>query len=311
MISEGGTGPDHALSIARSESITGPFVGNPRNPVLTHRHLGNDYPIVNMGHADIVETQNGEWWMVLLASRPYGGYYRNLGRETLLVSFTWEDGWLVVKPGIGIVELVEVRPDLPEQRWLTQAACDHFDSEKLGMQWLFARTPREDFFSLDARKGHLRLKLRRETITEDVNPSLVCKRQQHIDFAARTVMEFTPQTENETAGMALLQSSKFNFRFEYVKTGESYFVQLTKCTNGKEEVLARNAFSADTLYLTVTAHGQDYSFYYGSKSDEHLILAEQVDGRILSTDVAGGFVGACLGLYASSNGMEKRQCSRL
>lgn len=42
-------------------------------PILTHRHLGHDYPIVNVGHGDLVETHKGEWYMVTLASRQYGG----------------------------------------------------------------------------------------------------------------------------------------------------------------------------------------------------------------------------------------------
>lgn len=302
MISEGGTGPDHALSIARSEQLTGPYTGYKRNPVLTHRHLGNDYPIVNVGHGDIVETQNGEWWMVLLASRPYGGYYRNLGRETFLVQFVWEDGWPVVKPGKGIVELEEVSPNLPERRWITPPACDNFENPKLGMQWMFARTPREDFASLEARPGHLRLKLRPQTVAETGNPSLVCMRQQHLHFTARTVMEFTPRTDKETAGLVLLQSNKFHFRLEYIKEGEAFYVRLIKCTANEDEVLAQKPFTSNRIYWTVTAHEQDYSFYYGSRPDEHLALAEQVDGRILSTDVAGGFVGACLGMYASGNG---------
>ncbi|HHE72603.1 MAG TPA: glycoside hydrolase family 43 protein, partial [Chloroflexi bacterium] len=85
MIAEGGTGHDHAVTIARSDSITGPYYPNPRNPILTHRHLGQDYPIVGTGHADLVETQYGEWWMVALAMRPYDGYFYNLGRETFLI----------------------------------------------------------------------------------------------------------------------------------------------------------------------------------------------------------------------------------
>ena len=73
MIAEAGTFHDHAETIARGKNITGPYDGNHRNPILTHRHLGADYPIACTGHADLVETQNGEWWMVLLATRPYGG----------------------------------------------------------------------------------------------------------------------------------------------------------------------------------------------------------------------------------------------
>jgi alpha-N-arabinofuranosidase len=41
-------------------------------------------PIANTGHADLVLCQDGSWWTVFLASRPYGGYHKNLGRETFL-----------------------------------------------------------------------------------------------------------------------------------------------------------------------------------------------------------------------------------
>jgi alpha-N-arabinofuranosidase len=74
LISEGGTGHFHALSVARSKDITGPYKGFSGNPILTHRHLGKKYPVVNTGHGDIVQTHNNTWWIVLLASRPYGGY---------------------------------------------------------------------------------------------------------------------------------------------------------------------------------------------------------------------------------------------
>ncbi len=88
LISEAGTAHMHCVTVARSKSLNEPFTGYAGNPILTHRHLGLNYPIVNVGHPDIVETQNGEWWMVALASRPYGGgYHRNLGRETFFSSY--------------------------------------------------------------------------------------------------------------------------------------------------------------------------------------------------------------------------------
>lgn len=61
MIAEDGTEHIHSVTIARSKNIFGPYEGNPGNPILTHRHLGKSYPISNTGHADFVETQNGEW----------------------------------------------------------------------------------------------------------------------------------------------------------------------------------------------------------------------------------------------------------
>ncbi|MEV7971031.1 glycoside hydrolase family 43 protein, partial [Sphaerisporangium sp. NPDC088356] len=115
LASEGGTEHDHALSVARADTVTGPYTGNPRNPVLTHRNLGRDHPIVGTGHGDLVQTPGGEWWMVLLAMRPYGGYHYNLGRETFLTPVRWEDGWPVPGP----VELTAEGPDLRPHRWPT------------------------------------------------------------------------------------------------------------------------------------------------------------------------------------------------
>jgi xylan 1,4-beta-xylosidase len=57
------------------------------------------------------------------------------------------------------------------------------------------------------------------------------------------------------------------------------------------------------LYLKVEAHEQAYSFYVAIRPDEWYPLAQNVDGRILSTPVAGGFVGTYIAMYASSNGL--------
>lgn len=302
LISEAGTGHHHAVSIARSEKIDGPYIGNPGNPILTHRHFGRDYPIVNVGHCDLVETQNGEWWAVALASRIYGGYYRNLGRETFLLPVIWEDGWPIFSPGTGKLEMTYEKPDLPEVKTIIPTACDHFEEEELDFKWHILRNPKEEFYSLTERPGYLSLKLRPERITELVTPSFIGRRQQHINFAATTVMEFTPNNENEEAGIVLLQSSEYNYQFVYTNNGGSNVVKLVKCEDGKEEVLKELPIEASKLYLKVEAHGQNYSFYFGESRSDFQTLIEDVDGRILSTDVAGGFVGIVIGLYASSNG---------
>ncbi|MFE5317745.1 glycoside hydrolase family 43 protein [Paenibacillus sp. NPDC056579] len=302
IIAEGGTGFTHSVTIARSETITGPYENCKMNPILTHRHLGRSYPVVNVGHADIVDTPNGEWWMVCLASRPYGGDYRNLGRETFLVPFEWEKGWPVVNPGKGIVELEMRRPELPEKRWASAPACDHFDSAELGMQWNFIRTPRGEFWSLSERPGHLRLKLKPERITDSVNPSFVGRRQQHMDFAARTVMEFTPSSKGETAGLVLLQNPDYQYRMEYGWSEEGSKLSLIQRKAGEEAVLASLPMTASKLYFKVEAIGQAYSFYYAMEQEQWLPLVESADGTLLSSDVAGGFIGAYMGMYASSQG---------
>jgi xylan 1,4-beta-xylosidase len=299
MIAEGGTAHHHAVTVVRSKNITGPYETYRGNPILTHRHLGLDYPIVGTGHADLVETQNGEWWAVLLAMRPYGGYYYNLGRETFLVPVRWEDEFPIFSPGTGRVEFEYTAPNLPEHVWDTPPAREDFNDTTLAYHWNFLRTPREEFYSLTERPGFLRLKVRPQKLSEQSNPSFVGRRQQHINFTAETAFEFTPQ-QNEHAGLALVQSTDFHFLF--IVTCESEpVIRLIKRSHGKDETLAEHPVSAGHYTLKVTAHEQDYNFYF-STNGQWQTLAENIDGRILSTPVAGGFVGAYIAMYASSNG---------
>ena len=301
LIAEGGTAHHHAVTISRSSYITGPYEGNRGNPILTHRHLGLDYPIVGTGHADFVETQTGEWWAVLLAMRPYGGYFYNLGRETFLVPVRWEDGWPIVSPGTGRVEFSYPLPNLPEQTWSRVLDRDDFDSPALALQWNFLRTPRDEFYSLSERASHLRLRLRPQRLTEQTNPSFVGRRQQHIHFRTQCAVEFTPQSEHECAGLVLIQNNDFHFRFVITKAKEPV-LRLIKRASGNEEILVEQSVQAAKLFLKVEAHEQAYSFYCASEPYEWHAVAESVDGRILSTPVAGGFVGAYIAMYASSNG---------
>jgi xylan 1,4-beta-xylosidase len=300
LIAEGGTAHHHAVSVARSKTIKGPYEPNRGNPILTHRHLGLDYPIVGTGHADLVETQNGEWWMVLLAMRPYGGYYYNLGRETFLAPVRWEDGFPIVSPGTGRVEFTYPAPNLPECLWQFRPRREDFNETTLSYYWNFLRTPRDDFYSLTEHPGFLRLQLRPQQLSEQSNPSFVGRRQQNIHFEVQTEFEFTPHTVNEYAGLALIQNKDFHFLFVITNDGEN-IIRLIQRSHGHVETLATQPVLPGHYTLKVEAHEQNYSFYF-SANDQWHSLADNMDGRILSTPVAGGFVGAFIGMYASSNG---------
>jgi alpha-N-arabinofuranosidase len=303
MIAEGGTGHTHAVTIARAKNITGPYEINHRNPIITHRHLGLDYPIVGTGHADIVETQNGEWWMVLLAMRPYGGYYYNLGRETFLVPLVWEADWPIVAPHVGKVLFEGTAPDLTEQLWPEEPDRDDFDEDTLDFKWNFIRTPRDELWSLHERPGFLQIKLRPETLMETVNPSFIGRRQQHINFDASTAMAFVPQAANECAGIVLLQNHDFQMRCVVtLNDADQPVIKLIRREAGNDTVMAEQPLSAERVYLRVEAIGQDYYFYVAEDPDGWQVLGNPLDGRVLSTPVAGGFTGAYLGMYASSNG---------
>ncbi len=310
LISEAGTEYYHAVTIARSKSLREPFKGNRANPILTHRHLGYHYPIVNVGHPDIVETKNGESWMVLLGSRPYGGYYRNLGRETFLVPFIWEDGWPVVNPGKGIVENKIPVPNLPESPVPAPKETTRFNIPELPFHFMYLRNPNPLNYSLTERPGFLRMKCSKEKLTERKSPSYVCVRQQSMSFLAETVLEFEPKNRSETAGLVINQSQDANLQCLVSMHNGSTTVQLVKIEKGEETVLAsgtperycpfvRLVFEAAGQDLTVSYSASDTGKFDNEKSEK---LAEHIDTRFLSTDCAGGFVGNTIGLYCSSNG---------
>lgn len=301
MIAEGGTCLHHAIMIARSKNLLGPYENNKANPILTHRHLGSHYPIMYVGHGDLIEAPDGSWWMILLASRPYGGLYSNMGRETFLVPVTWEDGWPIVNEGIGLVEPEMEAPKLPVTRYLPENACDHFEKDTLDYKYMFLRNPADDMYSLTRRKSYLSLKVRPETLFENENPSFVVRRQQHFNYKASTSLEFMPKQASETAGLVLIQNGDFNIRFERRLIDGKQSLVVTRREKGVDEVVATCEYNKEKVYLSVFAIGQKLCFTYGEDERCDQILAKDVDATILSSEVAGGFVGTCIGMYASSN----------
>jgi alpha-N-arabinofuranosidase len=193
-------------------------------------------------------------------------------------------------------------PDLPARQWPTRPTRDNFNDATLAHEWNFLRTPREQFWSLTERPGHLTLQLRPQRLSEQTSPSFVGRRQQHIHFVAQAAVDFVLQVKHECAGMVLVQNNDYHFRFVVTLEDESSVIRLIKRSFGKEEILSQQDISPGQFYLKVEGHEQDYSFYVATVPDEWQPVAENVDGRILSTPVAGGFVGCYIGLYASSNG---------
>jgi alpha-N-arabinofuranosidase len=213
------------------------------------------------------------------------------------------DGWPVVNPKRGGLEPEFPSPDLPPHPWPEHPARDDFDTDTLAFCWNFLRNPREQFWNLMDRPGHLRLRLRPEQLSEWVNPSFVGRRQQHINFVAETLMEFVPENEHECAGVVVYQNSDHHFRFVVSLINDTRMISLIKREKDTETKLAEVPLSYDHFHLKVSAQGQAYSFFASEDGKQWHTVAENVDGRMLSTTVAGGFVGTYIGLYASSNGV--------
>ena len=307
VIAEAGTGHAHAVTVASATSITGPFTGYICNPILTHRQLGHDYPIVNVGHGDLVETQNGEWYMVLLASRPYGGYYRNLGRETFLVPVEWEGGWPLINRGVGLVEATVRLPNLPITPTEPLPEKEDFNNDSLPLRFMYLRNPNRKNYSLKDRKGYLRMRLAPEKLTELISPSYVCVRQTGMSFVFEADMNFSPMTDKEEAGIVILQSNDYHYRFVKMLKDDQNIIGIIMCKDGKEALIKEIIDSGhdkdiDQIQLHIRAELQELTFSYSYDNTVYHTLLSGADARMLSTDVAGGFVGNTLGLYCSSNG---------
>jgi len=334
---EGGTGLDHAVCVARAKNISGPWEGKPSNPVVTHRHLGKTADIINTGHADLVDDTAGNWWMVLLASRPSHGVCP-LGRETFMVPVIWEDQWPRVASKTGLIEEAFPLPDLPAYStggqstasdnidWRVENSCDHFSpidncSLKLPPHWLMLRMPvneKDAALSLTDRAGALRLFTKAATMRGKDHPAFAGRRLRHKNWAFSAAMEFLPKTAGESAGIILLQSEDWQYRLELYlaepaaqsSRQRELALRLVRAAGKEDEILASGicVFAATEtpgkLVLAACCEEMEINFFYGTDANSLKHFAEPVDGRILSTEYAGGFVGTLAGVFATGNGTD-------
>ena len=306
MHAEGGTGPEHSISVARSKKLFQWFEGCPRNPIFTHRNLGMDYPVVYAGHGDLVEDGNGNWYVVMLASRPCKKH-SSMGRETFLAKVIWEDGWPVIAPGVGRLEdYVEI--SFPEYRFaneVTPSDCIHFWDETLDKRLIGIEKRNEEIYSLSERAGMLRLYCRREKITEKNYSSYLGLRQKSYRFEVETGIEFNPETENETAGIVLYQNHENHLRLEIKKAGEQKVFEVVSCIHGEDIKIASIDISKwdGILKLIIQCCDQKARVWIKRKK-ERKCVAEDISLFSYTTEEAGGFVGCTIGMYASSNGEE-------
>lgn len=307
LVAEGGTGFHHAITVHHSDSLWGPYIPNHANPVLTHRHLGLDFPIHSTGHADLVETRNGEWWSVMLAKRLVEGYTL-LARETFLARVEFESQEGVPTPvfnrGEGKLLDEQPRPDLPWSPVEKAPVRDEFETEHLGLNWNFLRTPYKKWYTLKG--GYLELEPRAEVIDSLVNPSLVARRITHHVFRAATALKFSPENENEHAGLVIYHKSTNHFQL--VKNSRELI--LVRSLGGNREELARVPYRGEKVILRAEAEGLHLRFSYGATDNERTSIGPVLDMKVISDELSGGFNGPYVGMYATGNGSDGRARAR-
>jgi xylan 1,4-beta-xylosidase len=307
---EGGTSVNHSEVVLRSKNVWGPYIPYEKNPILTQRDLSPDRknPITSTGHAQIVEGPDGKDYAVFLAVRPYEGNYYNTGRETFIAPVEWVDEWPIIIPKNQEVKYAYTFDfkEVKQNGALPQSGNFSYTlnfKKGLDPSLLFMRTMDKTTFSTSKKNG-LTLNLKPETVSEYGNPSFIGKRLQHMYSSAETKITFSPTSENEKAGLLILQDERhFYFLAKSKKEGKD-MVQLYKSTANGTELLAEKSLDPNTksINLKINTEGAFCSFYFSEDAKTYTLLKDKVDGKFLSTEVAGGFIGSLYGIYATSNG---------
>jgi xylan 1,4-beta-xylosidase len=322
LTAEGGTGWGHAVTMARSRILTGPYELHPDTYIMSARHRP-DAELQRAGHASLVETQNGETYMVYLCGRPLRNRGRcTLGRETTIQKMVWgEDGWLRTLDGQGIPLLETPEPCTSRreqahsvssgesQSLLTSAATSRydFDTPQLPIDFQWLRTPwPEEIFSLTARPGFLRL-FGRETIGSLFRQSLVARRQQSHCFSAATVIDFEPDHFQQLAGLVCYYNST-KFHYLYLSHDETVgkHLRVMSCVPDSPQA---DAFTppiaipaGKPLHLRVEVDYERMHFAHRVEGldNDWRWLPQQFDASILSDECAApgqpNFTGAFIGM---------------
>jgi xylan 1,4-beta-xylosidase len=310
MCAEGGTERNHSEVIFRAKSPWGPFEPYADNPILTQRDLPADRanPVTNAGHADLVQTKDGSWWAVFLASRPYRDYLFNTGRETFLLPVTWKDGWPIILEHGKPIPLT-----LPGPKAMTTASArgadalagnftrrEEFDRE-LGSEWITVHVPNRGASPM-LQGGRLLLSADGDaTLADRRHAGFLARRQQHQNFDATT--EVGTSRAGIESGLAAYQNES-HWYFLGVRDGAQSSVEvfLRRAAGGAADTLASVQLPAPkrgSLRLRISATGPNYSFYYDAGAGWQP-LRDNDDGTLLSTEKAGGFVGTVIGPYVQT-----------
>ncbi len=315
MCAEGGTGDWHSEVIFKSDSPTGPFIPAPNNPILTQRYFPKEREnkVDWAGHADIIEGPNGQWYGVFLAVRPNEELRVNTGRETFILPVDWSGEFPVFING-----LVPMEPKLKMPEGVENQAgkngffpngnftfADDFSTDKLDYNWIGLRGPREAF--IEKVKDGIQINPFDANIKEVKPTSTLFFRQMHNSFSYAATISYQPESEKDLAGIVALQSENANYVFGVTKKGDEYYLVLQrnfkKGFRGEMDSKIIGSTKVDIskpIRLQVSAKGDKYEFSYSINEAEFVNVGGTVSGDILSTDVAGGFTGCLLGLYATS-----------
>ena len=298
---EGGTGYDHAVSLARSRDIWGPYENHPDLHVICA--AGTDGPIQRTGHGQYVETHWGKHYHTFLMGRPQDGRFCPMGRETGIEEVIWRDDWLYLAAG-GMVPREEVPSPVDVEPAPVTATRRQFSRTRPAeFQWL--RTPDPDrIFRMDEDALVL---TGRQSIGNWFEQALVARRQEHASYNAETTVDFSPETYQQAAGLTTYYNrTKFHAALVTVLPGQGRVLQIMSCLGDwpgeKLTYPADPVPLADgrvDLKVTVDRAAQQFWFAQGDMWQK---LGPVLDASHISDEGGRGehasFTGAFVGMVA-------------
>ena len=324
MVAEGGTSYNHAVMIASSENIEGPYDSNPKNPILTSRHLSNNNWVHSTGHADLVQLKDKRWYMVSLGIRNEMDSTSNMGRETHLMPVVWEEAWdnwvevekgrwepviikwPVVAPNTGKVERNTSIPFLEKKQNINYSFYDDFTSSKLDLQWNFRRVPRENTYELNSKNKTLKLNLSPESFELRSQYNLMGFRQKETEFEYSSSMNFKPKKNFSEAGLSIFSQDDNYINFTVKKHNNKTLLNLSvKPRDQKLDIIKSIPLKYnENIILKIVSKDNKYIYYYSLDDGNSFDVFTETGANLV---LCKGYIGTNLGLYASSNGYKTKE----
>ena len=314
LIAEGGTSFNHSVMVALSDNIEGPYISNPRNPILTSRHLSYDNWVNSTGHGDIIELDDERNYMVLLGIRNEIERGSNMGRETFLVPVTWEREpfewkdtkhlWPVVASKTGRVKRLNEVVFLGTTENVETSFEDNFELDRLNLKWNFRRYPIENIFHLDTKEKRLNLICHPNQIKERGRAALLGFKQTESSFEYLAQMFFKPTTNGSEAGISIFQKDDNYINFTLMKKNSKILLHAYALKNNKPVKVVKHQLNQynGNIKFKIISNKDNYELYYSIKGT-HFNYFTTFEGNLV---VSNGYTGAHLGIYATSNGEETK-----
>ena len=310
LIAEGGTSFNHSIMVAVSDKITGPYTSNERNPIFSSRHLSYDNWVHSTGHGDLVELEDGRWYIVMLGVRGDVKRKSNMGRETFIAPVSWEREpydwkerkivWPVIAPQSG--RILKNNPVVFSETIQNKEFffVDDFNETNLGLAWNHRRVPMQNMFDLASNPGSLRVYTNPNKLQERKRANFIGIKQTESDFSFETKMTFSPSNESDESGIAIIQKDNNFLSLTIKQFNEDIFLELKLMNDVETSIASKLIDHKCTLpvQLKVESYQNNYRFYYAQKNDDFQLFAETPADLLLSH----GYTGAHIGLYTTSNG---------